>query len=63
VSFNISTNHDEAFAVLPAVSPSGTLTFTPNLRLDTVDVTVTVQAQDNLGATSQSQDFKIKIDP
>jgi hypothetical protein len=63
VSFNVSTNHDEAFAVLPAVSPSGTLTFTPNLRLDTIDVTVTVQAQDNLGATSQSQDFKIKIDP
>jgi large repetitive protein len=63
VSFNVSTNHDEAFAVLPAIGSSGTLTFTPNLRFDTVDVTVTVQAQDNLGATSQSQDFKIKINP
>jgi hypothetical protein len=63
VSFNVSTNHDEAFEILPAVSSSGTLTFKPNVRLDTVDVTVTVQAQDNLGATSQSQDFKIKIDP
>jgi hypothetical protein len=63
VSFNVSTNQDDAFAVLPAISPSGTLTFTPNLRLDTVDVTVTVQAQDNLGGTSQSQDFKIKINP
>jgi hypothetical protein len=46
VTFELSTSDDAAFQDLPAVSDSGTLTFRPELRDDTVVVTVTVTAHE-----------------
>lgn len=59
VTFDVSTNNDGAFAVPPAVDPSGTLTFQTSLVA--ANVTVTVVARDSEGATSALQTFTISI--
>jgi hypothetical protein len=63
VSFQVSTNNDAAFAALPVVEPSGTLNYTPQTTLSQIDASVTVEALDSGGATSDPQVFTITIDP
>ena len=64
VSFVVTTNNPGFFAVQPAVSPDGTLTYTPRL-LALGTATVTVRAVDNGGTanggndTSAAQSFTI----
>jgi hypothetical protein len=66
VSFIVTANNPGLFAVQPAVSSDGTLTFTPKL-LPLGTTTVTVRAVDNGGTanggqnTSASQTFTITI--
>ena len=53
-----------AFQTPPQIDETtGTLTYTPNLRLDTIVVGVTVVARDTGGATSGPQTFSITINP
>jgi len=66
VSFQVTTDNNSLFAVLPAVSPTGTLTFTPaNDAFGTA--TVTVVLSDNGGTanggqnTSAPQTFTITV--
>ncbi|MDD4039167.1 MAG: tandem-95 repeat protein, partial [Sphaerochaeta sp.] len=61
----ISTDNAELFAVAPAVSPEGTLTFTP---ADNAygSATVSIAVQDNGGGdtdTSEAQSFTITVTP
>jgi hypothetical protein len=70
LSFETSTDDDGAFLITPTISPSGTLTYTPNLLLVTpANVTVSVQIHDNGGTlnggvdVSALQTFKIAITP
>jgi hypothetical protein len=66
VTFVVTTNKPNLFVVQPAVSPDGTLTFTPKL-LGLGAATVTVRAVDNGGTanggvdTSSPQSFTITI--
>jgi VCBS repeat-containing protein len=59
VTFVVTTNNDGAFAVEPAVDPSGTLTFQTSIIA--ANVTVTVVARDSEGAQSAAQTFTIAI--
>ena len=67
VSFLVSNNNNALFLVQPAVSPTGTLTYTP--ASGSGSATVTVQAQDNGGTanggvnTSEAQNFTITVNP
>jgi VCBS repeat-containing protein len=70
VGFEVSTDDDDAFQELPAIdATSGTLTYKPKLRFDTIEVNVTVTARDNGGVAaggddaSDSQSLKITIQP
>ncbi len=63
VSFEITTDNDPAFSTPPQVSPTGTLTYTPQLTPVTIVVTVTVVARDSGDAASDPQTFEITIDP
>jgi hypothetical protein len=63
VSFNITGNTNSAlFSVQPAVSPSGTLTYTPAANAFGT-ATITLTAQDNAGGndTSPPQSFVINV--
>ena len=66
VTFEVSNDNNSLFAVQPAISPSGTLTFTPAL-LALGSATVTVRAHDDGGSanggvdTSPPQTFTITI--
>lgn len=68
VNFTLTTNNDALFSVLPAVSPSGTLTFTPAANANGT-ATVTVILRDNGGNAgggvdaSDAQTFTITIAP
>lgn len=55
VSFVVTTNRPELFAVQPAVSPDGTLTYKPKLLAVGV-ATVTVRAVDNGGSANGGVD-------
>jgi len=63
----VSNNNNALFLVQPAVSPTGTLTYTP--ASGSGSATVTVQAQDNGGTanggvnTSEAQNFTITVNP
>gem|GEM_PF-2151075 len=60
VSFNVSNNNNGLFAVQPAVSSTGILTYTPaDDAFGTATITVTIS--DNVGATSASQTFIITL--
>ncbi|HYC33184.1 MAG TPA: Ig-like domain-containing protein [Gemmatimonadales bacterium] len=63
VTFQVSTDNEAVFTTPPAVSSDGTLTFQPILLGTPVDVNVTVEAQDEVGATSAAQAFTITINP
>jgi hypothetical protein len=53
-----------AFQTPPQIDETtGTLTYTPNLRPDTIDIEVTAVARDSEGATSEPQTFRITINP
>jgi len=66
VSFNVTNNNDALFSDQPAISSSGTLTFTPAPNAFG-NATVTVFAQDNGGMlnggddTSDTQQFTITV--
>lgn len=62
LTFLISTDNDLLFSTLPAVSSSGTLTYTPAFNAFGT-ATVTVRLQDNAGGddTSGSQTFTIEV--
>ncbi len=68
VTFNVSNNNTSLFAVQPAITANGTLTFTPQTGASGT-TTVTVFAQDNGGVAnggvdaSASQTFTITILP
>lgn len=68
VSFTVSTNKPALFSAGPAVSPNGTLTFTPAANA-TGAATVTVRAVDDGGTanggqnTSAPQSFTIAVSP
>ena len=55
LTFLVTTNNDALFSVLPAVSASGTLTYTPASNANG-NATVTVRLQDNGGTTNGGQD-------
>src|SRR5262249_47578176 len=55
VNFVVTTNNDALFLVLPAVSPTGTLTYTPAANANG-SATVTVRLQDNGGTANGGQD-------
>ena len=70
VTFVVTTNNDAAFDVLPTVSPSGTLSFTPKDPVGvSVQVDVTIHVEDDGGTAnggadnSPAQTFLITIDP
>ncbi|HEX2218694.1 MAG TPA: Ig-like domain-containing protein [Gemmatimonadales bacterium] len=53
-----------AFQTPPQIDETtGTLTYRPSLRLDTIVIGVTVLARDSEGATSEPQTFRITINP
>jgi len=66
VTFHASTNYQDLFSVLPAVTPEGTLTFAPSPNLFG-EATVTLNLQDDGGTanggndTSNDQTFLIEI--
>ena len=62
VSFNVTATNFSLYSTLPAISPSGDLTFTvaPNAFGNS---TVTVVAQDSAGAMSAPQTFTITVLP
>ncbi len=68
VAFLVGNNNNSLFSVQPAISASGTLTFTPAANANGT-ATVTVYAQDNGGTanggvdTSAAQTFAITITP
>ncbi|MBI5576766.1 MAG: cadherin-like domain-containing protein [Deltaproteobacteria bacterium] len=68
VSFLVSNNNNALFSAQPAVSPAGTLTYTPAAGASG-SATVTAQAQDNGGTanggvdTSAPQIFTITVNP
>ena len=55
LTFLVTTNNDALFSVLPAVSASGTLTYTPAANANG-NATVTVRLQDNGGTANGGQD-------
>jgi hypothetical protein len=67
VSFLVNNDNNAAFAAQPAVSSTGTLTFTPAVSAPTTTVHVTVAAHDNGGTanggvdTSATQTFNINV--
>jgi VCBS repeat-containing protein len=65
VTFQVSTDNDGAFAAVPQVDGSGTLTFTPVPTLVQVTVNASVVAQDNGpgNPTSAAQNFTVTINP
>jgi VCBS repeat-containing protein len=65
VTFNVSTDNDGAFSVMPQVSEDGALTFTPALTVTQVTVGASVVAQDDGpgSAASGAQNFTITINP
>lgn len=64
VSFEVSTDNDSLFEVLPAVSPTGTLSYRPAGNAFG-SANVTVRLKDNAGGqdTSADQVFVITVDP
>ena len=68
VAFLVTNSNNALFSVQPAISPAGTLTFTPAANA-TGTATVTVRAQDNGGTlnggvdTSAAQTFTITLKP
>jgi VCBS repeat-containing protein len=68
VAFNTTTDNPSLFIIPPTISPTGTLSFTPNSN-QSGTATVTVYLQDNGGTanggndTSATQIFKIYINP
>ena len=56
VSFDVTTDNDAAFAVLPAIAPDGTLTFTPAAIVEATAVTVTIVARDDGGTAAGGMD-------
>lgn len=68
VNFLVTTNNDALFSVLPAVSPTGTLTFTPAANANGTAI-VSVRVHDNGGTasggvdTSDIQTFTITVNP
>jgi hypothetical protein len=68
VQFLVSNNNNALFSVQPAVSPSGTLSYTPAANANGA-ATVSVKAQDNGGTadggvdTSAPQTFTITVNP
>ncbi|CAN5769305.1 hypothetical protein BH24GEM1_BH24GEM1_17780 [soil metagenome] len=63
VSFEITTDADEAFQTPPDVDSAGNLEYRPILRLEPLVVNATVTATDTEGATSAPAAFTITIDP
>ncbi len=63
VSFQVTTDNDPAFAELPQVDPSGTLTYRAQLTALPVVVNTSVVAVDIVGATSDPQTFTITVNP
>jgi hypothetical protein len=68
VTFQVTTSNDALFAVLPSVSPTGTLTYTPALNAvgsATVTVTLTDSGGTANGGTNASapQTFAITVTP
>ena len=63
VSFEITTDADEAFQTPPDVDSAGNLEYRPILRLEPLVVSATVTATDAEGATSAPAAFTITIDP
>ena len=64
LSFNVTSDSPGLFAAVPAVSPSGTLTFTPLATASgTATVTVVLQDQNSSGQTESSaaQTFTISV--
>ncbi len=68
VSFNVSNDNNSLFAVQPAISATGVLTYTPAANQSGTSV-ITVSISDNGGTangaidTSNDQTFNITIDP
>ena len=69
VSFELSTDADGEFLIVPQVSSTGTLTFTPSPLATAGDVHVTIRAHDDGGTggggvdTSPDQTFTITLTP
>ncbi len=68
VTFEISTDADDAFDTPPQITPLQTdsvrnLTYQPSQRSDTLVVNATITATDSGGAVSPGQDFTITINP
>jgi adhesin/invasin len=63
VTFQISTDADDAFQTPPEIDSAGNLTYQPTLRIDTLVVNATITATDSGGATSPGQSFTITITP
>jgi VCBS repeat-containing protein len=61
VSFTVTNNNNALFSAQPAISSSGTLTFTPANNA-AGSATVTVFATDSIGATSANQFFTITVE-
>ena len=68
LTFNVSNNNNSLFSVQPAITPTGTLSFTPAPGMDGVAV-VTVSVSDNGSGvapnvnTSPQQTFNITVTP
>ncbi len=69
VTFQVTNNNNSFFSVQPALSPNGTLTFTPAIATSGGTATVTVVAQNDAGTanggqnTSAPQTFTITVTP
>lgn len=59
LSFLVTTDNDALFSTLPAVSPTGTLTYTPAGNANG-SATVTVRLQDNGGTANGGQDTSVE---
>jgi Ca2+-binding RTX toxin-like protein len=60
LSFNLTTNNDSLFAVLPTIDSTGTLRYTPAVTLTTNrTATVSVTLKDNGGTANGGQDTSI----